>query len=481
MNGLEIFEAIAEDNVTVSYLARWQRRTWIVLRRAQGDEATEQLGAIAPLARRIQHPHVVRTLEPGAELGALQHAVLFEEYVHGDRLDAWMLSRIRKPIPWQVAVAIVRDAALGAAAVRAVLLLREEAVSELWPGRIVVGMDGMVRVVDPCAELRGVELPSALRARYGAPELLEGAPGEASAVYALGRILMDLCASPGNDDMPKALERIVARATEPRPGDRHHDLSQLAVALDALLEEPKPIRAYCEARRAEDAAANAVTGGDPVRQTLESAKTAPVSQRRRLRRTSASGMVVVDRSGRGGDTQRALAVPSSDQLPIHVRPIPPSSPNTAPSPRQVADDLEAPNTDPMMAAFSSQDFDEDYDPSAHDELLSEYVADEREDALTLPIRRELLARLQRDEHEELGGGAGVAVAAARAPRATPAPVEMLDSVQVTESGRRPIAAPTSATVLVRRPAQRPSASPWLWLVPALLVVAALVGWWVVAG
>ncbi|RYE85244.1 MAG: hypothetical protein EOO75_17170, partial [Myxococcales bacterium] len=292
MSSLEIFEAITEDDVTVSYLARWTRRTWIVLRRGRTESATRSLAAISATARSISHPNVVRTLDPGAELAELQDTVLLEEYVHGDRVDVWLHKRAIHPLPWRVSTAIVRDAALGAAAIHAALPHQPHAASALWPGRLVVGVDGHTRVVDPCAELRGVTLPSELRARFCAPELGgSGTPIDASAtVFALGRILTEMCQTDRTDDLhaaPRALERVLARATHATARERYRSPADLAIVLDALLDDPNPVRSYYDGRRAAER--EAAPGDEEAgRITLESPAQAPATERLKGRRSSKS-------------------------------------------------------------------------------------------------------------------------------------------------------------------------------------------------
>lgn len=456
MSALEIFEAIAEDNATVSYLARLSRRTWIVVRRARTEEASRQLASVATTALRIVHANVVHTLDPGPELRALQQGALFEEYVHGDRLEVWRQGREVRPLPWRVAAAVVRDAALGAFAVQSASQGDPRAASELWPGRLVVGFDGVTRMIDPCAELRGVELPPALREWYCAPELEAGGPIDASAaVYALGRILDELCTRTRTHESfvpPKTFERILQRATQPVAADRHRNPSELAIALDALLDEPNPVRGYYESRRALESAAASLGTLGPHKGTLESAKQAPASQRQRRRRSSGRWAAVAHSISRDGARSTLLSLqtprspPSSDQIPIMVRQVQPPASDLAPLSH------EAPNTDPMPIS-SLAGFD-DYDEAEHDELLLPHLAGPHDLEATLPLRLELLAKLQHDEHVVLeNGGERVAVAAAPVRReyvereSVSAKVVVLPPPVSGERAR----GPSSATVLVRQP------------------------------
>lgn len=364
---LEVFDLIAEDDSTESYLARWNGDTWIVLRRGRSDSATRGIAEFAHVAQRIDDPHVVRTFDPGDT--QLKGAVLLEQYLEGERLAEWLVTLETAPLPWRVAVAIVRDAALGAYAVQTACDNHPAAVSQLWPGRLVVGFDGSVRLVDPCAELRGANAPDAVRARYGAPE------ATGNAVFALGRILADFRAPStltGDDFVPpKAFDRILQRATAVAANERYRNASELAAALDALLDDPEPVRRYFETRFAAQRSAHAQNLdalGDGSTATIEAAG---------LTGTSGSG------EGPSGFTDEV---------------------RTAVMPREVP---SAPATIQELPDEDLPDFDEgsDTEEIRLDALLGSYAADADEDIRTRPFRRELIAKLKRTERVVLGKGA----------------------------------------------------------------------------
>lgn len=382
---LEVFELIAEDDTTESYLARWNGDTWIVLRRGRSDTATRGIAEFAPVAQAIDDPHVVRTFDPGGALPALQGAVLLEEYLEGERLSEWMVSLEQNPLPWRVAAAIVRDAALGAYAIQVACGDHPWAASELWPGRLVVGFDGSVRIVDPCAELRGAAAPAAVRDRYGAPDrMLEtkpGAPGEGpAAVFALGRILADLRAARSAGDLdtfvpPKAFERILARASAATPAERYRNASELAAALDALLDDPEPVQAYFAARFSNERQAHAHTLaalGDGDTRTLETAG-------------------IVDAAGSGsGETESGFTDEVKTAVMQREVPSAPATVEDLSRAEQVLPDFEeAPDTEEVRL----------------DAMLGSYAADADEDIRTRPFRRELIAKLKRTERVVLGKGA----------------------------------------------------------------------------
>lgn len=380
---LEVFELIAEDETTESYLARWRGDTWIVLRRGRNEAATAAIEDVRGIAVAIDDAHVVRTFEAGADL-----PVLLEQYVQGDRLETWLVTLEQKPLPWRVAAAIVRDAALGAFAIQSACGNDARAASELWPGRLVVGFDGSVKIVDPCAELRGALPPSSTRTRYGAPELTDSQPGPAAAVYALGRILAELRApdgAVGDFAPPKAFERILLRASATEADARYRNASELAAALDALLDDPEPVEAYfaerfASERRAHGAALDAL--GDNT-QTVETAG------------------IGGDDSGESG---AELTSGFTDEVKTVVLPrSEPKLPETAATMQNLPDFAESGDTEQLHIADLSE-------LGVSDELLGEFTADADEDIRTRPFRRELIAKLKRTERTLLDrGGARVAV------------------------------------------------------------------------
>lgn len=374
---LEVFDLIAEDDTTESYLARWKGDTWIVLRRGRSETSTRGIAEVAPLAQAIEAEHVVRTFDPGSDNASLQGAVLLEEYLEGERLSDWMVSLEESPLPWRVAAAIVRDAARGAYAIQTACGHHPWTCSELWPGRLVVGFDGSVRIVDPCAELRGAAAPAAARDRYGAPDrMLESTPsgtGEGTAaVFALGRILTDLTPTGAHGDAdtyvpPKPFERILARATASAPAERYRNSSELAAALDALLDDPEPVQAYFAQRFSAERNAHAQSlAAYADAATLETAS--------------------VDSPDTSSDEAFTALGGFTDEVKTAVMQ---RVPVAAPTVQDLPDFEEISDTEELRL----------------DAVLGSYAADADEDIRTRPFRREILAKLKRTEHVVLGKGA----------------------------------------------------------------------------
>lgn len=350
---LEVFELIAQDPSTDSYLARWSGATWVVLRRARDEQAAQGMRTVGPIVFGLTHPNVVRTFDPSAELPELSGVVLLEEYVEGERLADWMPHLHEEPLPWQVACAIVRDAAVGAQAIQRATP-DPRAASELCPQRLAVGFDGSVRIVDPCAELRGAPMAEADRARYCESA---AAVDASAAAYALGRMLSELLpAASAENGVPKPLERILQRAAS-GVEVRYRTAAELAAALDALLDDPEPVRAYFAERFAEQRRAHT-------------------------------------------DALRAI----TDELPAQIESGFTDEIKTAVIPRAVPDSTET------MRALPDFEESNDTEQLKIDEVLGAFAADEDEDLRTRPFRREVLSKLKRNEQETLArGGARVAV------------------------------------------------------------------------
>lgn len=371
---LEVFELIAEDDTTESYLARWGGDTWIVLRRGRSETATRGIGEVAAIAEGIVADNVVRTFPPSDQV--LKGTVLLEEYLEGERLSEWMVSLAENPLPWRVAAAIVRDAARGAYAIQTACKHHPWACSELWPGRLVVGFDGSVRIVDPCAELRGAAAPAVVRDRYGAPDrMLETTPaanGESTAaVFALGRILTDLTPADGKGDdrftPPKAFERIVSRSTAPTPSERYRNSSELAAALDALLDDPEPVQAYFAQRFSAERQAHA-----------HSLAARAQDETATLEAQALGGLEFSAELPMSGFTDEVKTAVMQREVP--------SAPATI---QELPDFEEASDTEELRL----------------DAVLGSYAADADEDIRTRPFRRELIAKLKRTERVVLGKGA----------------------------------------------------------------------------
>jgi eukaryotic-like serine/threonine-protein kinase len=181
----------------------------------EDPEFTEMLLKEARLAARVRHPNVVPTLDVVASKGDV---LLVLEYVHGEALGTLcrMQAKERKQfIPIEIATSIMHDTLQGLHAIH-------EAVDEkgrllglihrdISPPNVIVGADGMARVLDfgiaKALQQREESVPNRLKGKSGymSPEQVRGDRlTRRSDVFAAGIILWELL----------ALRRLFAAKTE---------------------------------------------------------------------------------------------------------------------------------------------------------------------------------------------------------------------------------------------------------------------------
>jgi serine/threonine-protein kinase len=249
----------------------------------------------ARLTVQLEHPGVVAVHELG-RIGAGYYMAM--EYVPGRDLRALVALHRRRGerIPVDVAAHVVARAAealdhahrrLGPDGTALRVVHRD-----VSPGNVLVGFDGIVRVIDfgiASAALRGARAAPGrggggpvLRGKFGymSPELVRGLPVDRrSDVFALGIVLHELLAgerlfagpselavmervraaevrppSASRPDLPRALDAVVLRALAREPEDRFAWASELAAALapfDPLGGGPGPAAGVLARRMAE--------------------------------------------------------------------------------------------------------------------------------------------------------------------------------------------------------------------------------------
>jgi hypothetical protein len=122
---------------------------------------------------------------------------------------------------------------------------------------VIVGEDGVVRITDlgigaAIAEARAASAAHLLGAERLAPEQVRGEEADARAdVFATGAVLFEWLTGerPGGrtsprsvrSEVPRGLDRVVARALEPDPADRYADARAFARALGPLADEPEAV------------------------------------------------------------------------------------------------------------------------------------------------------------------------------------------------------------------------------------------------
>ncbi len=213
------------------------------------------------LARRLSHPGICKAFD--LQKLANGDVFLVMEFVEGESLAA-RLQREKKPLPLDEALAVVKGAceAVGAAHKESVIH------RDLKPGNILLREDGQVVVVDfgiaTAADLSGLTTPGLVlgSSRYIAPERWVGdTAGTASDVWSLGVILYGCLTArlpfdgegpfgafesmqkgpPDpphvfNKDVPRTVEKVLAKALAYEVKDRYPDATAMAAALDHLID-----------------------------------------------------------------------------------------------------------------------------------------------------------------------------------------------------------------------------------------------------
>ncbi len=234
---------------------------------AQDPEFVSMLIDEARLAARVRHPNVVVTLDVVALEGEL---LVVMEYVHGESLSRLLraASRQRTRIPPGIAAAVLSQALYGLHAAHEATDERGEPLNivhrDVSPQNVVVGSDGVTRVVDfgvakaagRLQETREGQLKGKIR--YMAPEQLKrGSVDHRADIYAAGVVLWESLAgkrlfegenewqiatsimegvtepaSAHNDQVPQELDAIVMKALSVDATERFETAFDMAAALE---------------------------------------------------------------------------------------------------------------------------------------------------------------------------------------------------------------------------------------------------------
>ncbi len=221
------------------------------------------------LVRSIDHENVVHVHEVGEVAGVLYMTM---EWVEGETLrNVIRAAAGRRPIPAEIAVQVVSDAAAGLHAAHELRgwdnELRGIVHCDVSPHNVLIGVDGRAKVLDfGVASALGHLEAGGIKGKpgYMAPEQACGTPIDRRAdVYALGIVLYELTTGqqlvPTRDraealrlaedpritpphsivpDYPRSLERIVLTALATEPRDRYQTAQEFEFALQRyLLEE----------------------------------------------------------------------------------------------------------------------------------------------------------------------------------------------------------------------------------------------------
>jgi serine/threonine-protein kinase len=219
--------------------------------------------------RSIQHENVVKVYDVGETDGILFMSM---EWIEGDSLHAVIAeANKRKPIPPELAARVIAGTAAGLHAAHEVRgwdgKLKNLTHCDVSPHNIIVGLDGIVRLVDfgvasAIEQLSFIE-PGTVRGKYSymSPEQTRGErPDRRSDVFSLGIVLFELTTGrhlfKGRDkhhsielvrharvprpseimaDYPPGLEAVVMKALERDKAERFQSADEFRLALDQYL------------------------------------------------------------------------------------------------------------------------------------------------------------------------------------------------------------------------------------------------------
>ncbi len=188
-------------------------------------------------------PGIARLLDTGEQDGVIY---LVREYAPGSSLRARLRERGPASAAEAVRIGIAVLGALAEAHERGVLHLA------LDPDDVIVSDEGDVCLIDfgigaAVAASRPGDATALLDDEHLAPEQVTGAaPDERTDVYAVGSLLFELVTGEGprgrasargvRPDLPRALDRVLARALDPDPGRRYPSARAFADAIERSVD-----------------------------------------------------------------------------------------------------------------------------------------------------------------------------------------------------------------------------------------------------
>lgn len=223
---------------------------------AASTAARKRFLSEAKLAASIESDYVVRILAVDGEDSPI--AYLAMELVEGATLSE--LVRQQGPLPPRQAVELVRQAALGLAAVHARKLIHRDIKSanlllDAKSGRVKLADFGLAKVLEDAMPLTADNFLTGTPA-YMSPEQITSplAIDSRSDVYSLGVVLYELLTgqTPFQGSVRVVLTRILHE--QPVPPSRHHDL--VAASLDTIClraMSKSPVNRYSSAQEFADA------------------------------------------------------------------------------------------------------------------------------------------------------------------------------------------------------------------------------------
>jgi serine/threonine-protein kinase len=209
-----------------------QRAAIKVLLGYTGSEAQQRLMRERQILASLEHPNIARLLDGGTTPAGRPYLVM--EFAEGQPIDRHAeAQRLDLDARLQLADAVCE--ALAYAHRNLVIHC------DIKPGNVLVDADGRVRLIDFGisrleGEADGEAGAPAMTPGYASPEQQAGrAPGVASDIYSLGRLLQELLAPlRGRHRRGHELDAVVAKATAPDPALRYHSVAALQIDLQRL-------------------------------------------------------------------------------------------------------------------------------------------------------------------------------------------------------------------------------------------------------
>jgi len=209
-----------------------QRAAIKVLLGYSGPEALELLRRERQILAHLEHPNIARLLDGGTTPAGRPYLVM--EFADGQPIDRHAQTR---GLDLAARLRLFDQVCEALAYAHRHLVIH----CDIKPGNVLVDADGRVRLIDFGisrleGEADGEAGAPAMTPGYASPEQQAGqAPGVASDIYSLGRLLHELLAPlRGRHRRGRELDAIVARATAADPAARYESVVALQLDLGRL-------------------------------------------------------------------------------------------------------------------------------------------------------------------------------------------------------------------------------------------------------
>ncbi len=416
---IQPFAELAQGATTVVYKGYQQALDRFVLLKVlrpglgHDDERLRRFEDEARLVAQVQHPNVVAVYAAGRDDG---QAYIAAEFVDGFDLRALLA---RRPLPLDLAVFVVLEAARGLEAAHAHGILHRD----LKPSNILIAHDGQVKLTDfGMASLLEDEAEAEVRGTPGylAPELVRGEPpATASDLFSLGATFYEALAGhaafAGEDtgalldavlhhdplprlerftELPEDARRILARLLAKDPAARYEDAGSLiddleafctahgvtagAAALKTFLEDPE---AYWRLQRAQVTVAAQAEPAPPPEEAAPPVPPPRRAPRRRVRWAWGLALAVLVAAGLGASLLLKNDQPpppepaetmeeAAARLPEAVQPAPPGEIDTADAAPTISIETQEPEPEPPQPGDPADDLTKTLAPVEDDTTTS---------------------------------------------------------------------------------------------------------------